>query len=308
MQLESLKVFCDVARYRSFSQAAEANDITQSAASQIVSQLEKRLGIQFVDRSTRPLRLTEEGERFHRGCEDIVKRFAELMDSFQSGTDTRTTVRVAAIYSVGLRDMHRYVEKFQEILPGGEVHIDYLSPDKVQERVLDETVDLGLLSFAKSSREQVVLPWRQEPFVLACAPTHPLAVFESVPPSEVCGQEFIAFDKGLVIRREVDRFLREHEVDFKITHEFDNIENIKKAVEAGAGVALLPEPTLKPEINAGVIRAVKLHGSTFGRPLCIVHRKHQLNRATMLFVDILQAGINDDGHQEMTELVTNEAS
>ena len=311
MQLESLKIFCDVARYRSFSQAATTNEITQSAVSQIVSQLEKRFSLQFVDRSTRPLRLTEEGKRFQRSCEDVVKRYEELMETFQQAADARTVVRVAAIYSVGLRDMHRYIEQFQSRLPAGEVQIDYLSPDKVIERVLDETVDLGLMSFARNSREQVVLPWRNEPFILACAPTHPLAVFESIAPGEISGNEFVAFDKGLVIRREIDRFLREHEVDLKVTHEFDNIENIKKAVEAGAGVALLPEPTLRPELASGVIRAIGLQGCQFVRPMGIVHRKHRLDKATSLLIEILQAGSthgSDDNPKALATMLTSEAS
>jgi DNA-binding transcriptional LysR family regulator len=311
MQLESLKVFCDVAKYRSFSQAATTNEVTQSAVSQIVSQLEKRFSLQFVDRSTRPLRLTEEGERFHRGCEEIVKRYEALLETFQQEPDAHTVVRVAAIYSVDLRDMHRYIEQFQALLPGGEVQIDYLSPDKVHERVMDDTVDLGLMSFARTSRELVVLPWRNEPFVLACAPSHPLAMFDTIPPSDISGNEFIAFDKGLVIRREVDRFLREHDVDFKITHEFDNIENIKKAVEAGAGVALLPEPALRPELASGAIRAIALNGCNFVRPMCIVHRKHRLNRATTLLIEILEASMaldNEISQQEESALLAGEAS
>ena len=65
MQFESLKVFCDVAQQRSFSQAAQANDVTQSAASQVVSQLEKRMGVQLIDRSTRPLQLTPLGQTYY---------------------------------------------------------------------------------------------------------------------------------------------------------------------------------------------------------------------------------------------------
>ena len=71
-----------------------------------------------------------------------------------------------------------------------------------------------------------------------------------MPPARLDGEKYVAFDKGLVIRREVDRFLRRHGAAIDVLFEFDNIENIKKAIEIGAGVALLPEPTLRQELEA----------------------------------------------------------
>src|SRR6516162_10191247 len=103
MQLESLKVFCDIARCRSFSQAAAENGLSQSAASQIVLQLEKRLGAQLITRSPRPLQLTPLGRRYYDGCKQIVEQYLGLEASIRSAqADLETTVRVAASYSVGL--------------------------------------------------------------------------------------------------------------------------------------------------------------------------------------------------------------
>ena len=288
MKVESLSMFCDVARFRSFSQAAKANKVTQSAVSQIVSQIEKRLGVQLVNRATRPLRLTDEGKRFYRGCQDLVQRYSELTESVREVPIQQSIVRVAAIYSVGLRDMHRYIEYFQKLDPGGNIQIDYHLPGKVHERVLDGTADLGLISFAKNSRELITLPWRNEEVVLACAPDHPLAHLDSVSPSTLSGHEFIALAKGLVVRREFDRFLREHNVAFSVTMEFDNIENTKKAVAEGAGIALLPGPTLRPEIKSGALVAVPLMGCRLVRPMGIIHRKQQMSRSALQFIEVLQ--------------------
>src|SRR5260370_38303160 len=105
MQLESLKVFCDIARCRSFSQAAADNELSQSAASQIVMQLEKRLGVQLISRSPRPLQLTAQGRTFYDGCKRLVEQYHELEASVRNTqADVETTGQVAAIYSVGLAD------------------------------------------------------------------------------------------------------------------------------------------------------------------------------------------------------------
>src|SRR3954464_11492798 len=166
MQFEALKVYCDIARFRSFSQAAAANDITQPAASQIVRELEKRLGVKLVARSTRPLQLTPEGQTYYEGCRTLVERYLEIENAIRrKEPEIHTTVQVAAIYSVGLRDMNQYVERFTAGHAAEHVHIEYLHPDRVYEKVLDGTADLGLVSFPKKSRELAVLPWRDEEMV-----------------------------------------------------------------------------------------------------------------------------------------------
>jgi DNA-binding transcriptional LysR family regulator len=298
MQLETLEVFCDVARQRSFSQAAQANGITQSAASQIVSQLEKRMGVQLIDRSTRPLQLTSLGQTYYEGCRTVLQQYMDLEASIRTAhTQIAGTVQVAAIYSVGLSDMGQYVERFSAEQPNASVHIEYHHPDRVYERVLDGTADLGLVSFPRKSPKLISLPWREEAMVLACAPKHPLSQRRTLAVSELAGEKYIHFDKNLVIRRQVDRFLREHEAAVDVVLEFDNIENIKQAVALGAGVALLPEPTLRREMRAGTLVGVRLEDHGLTRAVGIIHRRrHKLSAAAQCFLNLLRAESNGNGH------------
>jgi DNA-binding transcriptional LysR family regulator len=290
MQFESLKVFCDIARQRSFSQAAVDNGVTQSAVSQTVSLLEKRLGVQLIDRSTRPLQLTALGKLYYEGCKRIWDEYTELEASIRRAQgELATTVQVAAIYSVGLGDMGQLVERFKSSNPSARVHVEYLHPDRVYERVLDRTADLGLVSFPKRSRELTCLAWREEEMVLACPPGHPLAHARGVRVGQLAGARYVAFERGLVIRREVDRFLRDHDVAVDVAMEFDNIENIKKAVEVSAGVALLPGPTLRREVDAGTLVALPLLDGRLVRPLGIIQRRQRTLGATARrFLDMLR--------------------
>jgi DNA-binding transcriptional LysR family regulator len=198
-------------------------------------------------------------------------------------------VRVAAIYSVGLGDMGQSVERFHAQHPEASVHIEYHHPDRVCEKVLDGTADLGLLSFPRKSRELTALPWREEEMVLTCAPGHPLAGQQVVRPEQLNGEKYIGFDRNLAIRREVDRFFREQGVTVDVALEFDNVDSIKKAIEIAAGVALLPEPTLRREVEAGSLVAVPLDGCRLVRPLSILHRRHHaLSSTAAAFVDLLR--------------------
>jgi len=174
---------------------------------------------------------------------------------------------------VGLRDMSQYVQRFVAQQPGVQIEIEYLHPDRVTERVLDGTADFGLISFPEATRKLAALPWREEEVVVACAPSHPFVGGGAATLAQLAGQKFVGFDKELLIRRKVDRFLRDHGIAVDVVLEFDNVENIKQAIEIAAGVALLPAPVLQREVRAGTLAAVPLKDVRFVRPLGILHRR-----------------------------------
>ena len=293
MQLESIKIFCDVVRRASFSRGAKENGISQSSASQVVHQLEARLGVKLIDRSKRPLVPTPQGQAYYDGCKDLVGRYLEVENRVRALDNDRNlggTVRLSAIYSVGFHHMSQYVERFRADYPGVDIHIDYMRPTQVVDSVLAGQVDLGLISFPKKWPELVVIPWRDEEMVLAVHPTHRLAAFDLVGVDDLNGETFVGFDGGLPIRREIDRFLRKHGVHVRVALEFDNIEMIKRAVEVPSGVAILPAPTLAGEIKAGSLRAIQFRDQKPSRPLAVVHRRGDpLALSVGRFIDFLTA-------------------
>jgi DNA-binding transcriptional LysR family regulator len=276
MQLEALKIFCDVVRWASFSRGAAENGISQSSASQAVHQLEVRLGVKLLDRSKRPLVLTPHGKVYYEGCKDLVGRYLEIENRVKALEDDHNvvgTVRVASIYSVGLSHMSRYVARFHDAYPGADVRVEYLHPTRVVESVAEGQAELGLISYPRKWPDLASLPWRDEEMVLAVHPRHRLAGRDSVDVRELEGEKFVHFDPDLSIRRAIDRFLRKHEVEVETAMEFDNIENIKRAVEIPAGVAILPEPTLAREVEGGTLAAVPFRDQRLSRPLAIIHRR-----------------------------------
>ncbi len=303
MRLETIKVFCDLINSGSFSKAAEANDVSQPTVSRFVHQLEEHLGGQLVDRSKRPLHLTVLGRAYYEGCKRLLQQYTELELSLRRDQGERAlTVRVAAIYSVGLSDMGHYVERFQVENRNAKIQIEYLHPDQVYQRVRDDLADFGLVSFPCRSRELTVLSWREEEMVVVFAPSHSLARSKRINPARLNGEKYVAFDKRLVIRREVDRFLRDQGVRLDVAFEFDSIENIKKAVEVGTGFALLPDPTIRQELRAGTLLSLRLDGARMVRPLGIIHRRqHKLGGAASAFIELLRntgSGPERNGHHQ----------
>lgn len=309
MHVETLNIFCAVVRHQSFSRGAVASSVSQSAASQAVRQLEKHLGAQLIDRSKRPWALTGEGKTFFTGCQEIVERYHELEDAVRRRQNpSGHTVRLAAIYSVGLHDLSQHVHQFRALVPGADVDLEYMHPDAVCERVLSDQSDLGLMSFVTPGRELTAIPWQRQRMVVACLPTHRFARMapdendqhdqRGVRPADLAGERFVAFDRELGVRREVDRFLRRYGVEVDVTAEFDNIETIKQAVDEGAGVAVLPEPTLRREVQRRTLVQAPFilppGEPPLVRPLSIVHRRNRrLNPAVTEFITLLLNGTGD---------------
>jgi LysR family transcriptional regulator, transcriptional activator of the cysJI operon len=288
--LDNLRLTRDIAQDRSVSKAAKLNGISQSAASQAIQELERELGILLFDRSTRPLAVTPAGRLYLEYCRDVLRRHEELEISLTHlKKETHGKVRLAAIYSVGLSEMSDIEASFAQRFPDAELFVEYLRPERVREAVIEDRADLGLMSYAESSRELVALPWREEEMVVAVGPDHALAHRKSVSASALAGEPFIGFDADLPIHRQIERYLRDHKVNVELTLHFDNIEMIKQAVAHGVGISLMPLRVMREDLRQGRLIALRLNPPDLYRPVRIVHRRRKIfNEATRGLLALLQ--------------------
>jgi DNA-binding transcriptional LysR family regulator len=297
VQLESLRLFCDVVRLRSFSRAAEEHFVSQSAASQAIQQIEQHLGVGLIDRTKRPFVVTPEGDAFYEACRTLLdgweKAKAEI-GAVKARVDG--TVRVAAIYSVGLHDTSRHIQQFMSLYPAARVELECLHPHKVVEAVVRDEADVGIMSYPPTDRALSVVPLRQEPMAFVAYPSHPLARRRSVPVAQLDGEAFVAFDPGLTIRKAIDRALRQHNVRVDIKMEFDNIETIKQAIMIKAGVSILPRHTVQMEAGVRTLAVLPLDIPELVRPVGIIHRRQKpLTPTASRFVQHLLKDASDGG-------------
>lgn len=289
ISLFHIKLFRDIVQQKSLTRGARLNGITQSAASQHLQLLEDKLGEKLIDRSVRPFRLTAAGKLYYEFCKDIylrVERFRAQLEELKG--QMQGVVRVASIYSVGLSELSYLSQEFSRRYPDCKLEVEYLRPDRVYTAVEEGRVDLGIVSYPESRRHIAVMPWRLEEMHVVVSPDHPLAIRDRVAPEELCGLEFVAFDDALPIRREIDRYLREHGVEVKVVLHFDNIQSVKEAVAYGAGISILPVRSLRAEIREGRLKAIPLTDPLL-RPLGILYLKKKVfNKATQAFLELLQ--------------------
>jgi DNA-binding transcriptional LysR family regulator len=290
MDFDRIKLFKDIALSRSVSKGASMNGISQSAVSQYLQDLEEQMGISLLDRGTRPLTMTEAGKLYLDMCRDTLNR----RDEFKVALDllkgqVEGTVRVASIYSVGLSELSRLEKEFLRLYPQARIEVQYLRPEKVYEAVVTDRADIGLLSYPEATKEVTVLPWRQEQMAIAASPYHPLAKDSEIRPQDLDGVDFIGFDEDLPIRKDIDRFLREHHVHVNVTLHFDNIQMIKEAVAHGSGVSIMPARVMEEEVAQGRLVPIRIAGFELFRPVGIVHRrKKRFHRAGQALLELLQ--------------------
>jgi len=289
MHIETLKLFSDVVRLHSYSRAAEQNHVSQSAASQALGKLEGELGAVLIDRTQRPFVVTPQGQAFHEACLGLLAAWDQARASVAaSKARIDGTVRLAAIYSVGVYETSRYLQEFTTTYPEASVELECLHSHKVVEAVLAGEADVGILSYPPNDRELTVIDLQAEPMVFVCHPAHRLARRKTIRPADLKGEAFVAFEPSLMIRKAIDRTLRHQGVQVDVVLEFDNIDTIKQAVVGGQGISILPRPTVKNEIDLGVLTGIQIGIPDLVRPLGIIHARHRALTPTVeRFIDVV---------------------
>ena len=290
--METLRLFCEIARCHSFSQAAAAYGITQSAASQRIGALEKRLGVTLLDRSVRPLALTPAGQLFTDECRQILDRYDRLERQItQFRSEIQGHVAVAAIYSAGIDLLNDICDRLRKAHEGITVTLEYKRPEQVYDAVRHEQCELGILSYPRRWSGVGLIPLRHERMCVVCAPEHPLAGRGKVHCRALSGYTMASFEPDLPVGRRIVRYFREHDVRVRIGAMFDNVDTIKSAVAVTDQFAILPRRTVLREMAAGSLAVVDVE-PRLERPLGVIyHRRHgegkHFSPAAQCFVDFL---------------------
>lgn len=290
MQIALFRVFCDLAETASFSQSASRNSITQSAVSQQIKALEAKFGARLIERGKKNFCLTREGQVFLGAAREILA----VVDGLESRLrELREVVggdlRLAAVHSVGLHELPPYTRQFTRQYPQVKLHAEYLRAPEVYAAVLEGKADAGFVAYPAARRGLAAEVLWSDRLVLACSPSHRLARRARVPLEELSGEKFISFASDQPTRKAIDRALRAAKVPIRRNNEYDNIEVVKRTVEIGEGVAILPETVLANERKAGSLIPVEIAAPGMWRPVGAITRRNRVaTPALARFLDLLR--------------------
>jgi DNA-binding transcriptional LysR family regulator len=241
-------------------------------------------------RGRREVKLTSAGEVFYRDAKGVLAAYDSLHENLRGLVGKiGGTVKVATVYSIGIHELPPKVSEFMTKFPSAKIDLEYSRTTRVVRDVLNGTVELGILAYPEPKRGLNIVPMPPDKLVLICPPDHKLAKRKQVSTKDLDGMDFVLFERDVPTRKAMDRVLKEKNVEVKKVAEFDNIETIKRAVEVGFGVAIVPQPAVSDAERNGKLAVVKLTEKEWVRPVGVIYRSDRnLSLAAKKFVQLLE--------------------
>ena len=290
MDLFQLETFLAVAEERSFSRAAARLHRTQPAVSQAVAKLEAELGEILLDRSSRDGTLTDAGE--------VLREYALKLLNLRNDAASALTE---------LRELHRgrlnvaaneytclfllpLLDEYRRQNPQIKVAVQRTLASRIPDEVLLHSVELGVLTYKPDDPQvQSVVVYRDE-LHLVVNPKHPFARSGEVSIRQLGSQNFIAHNIPSPQRQKVIQTFRRHKTPLQMGVELPSLDAIKRFVEMGNGVALVPGLTVKSELAGGSLVRVRIKELQFERRLRLVYRRQAaLSHAALAFLKVVEA-------------------
>jgi DNA-binding transcriptional LysR family regulator len=274
MHVETFQVFCDLVETTSFSEAAERNNISQSAVSQQIRALEERFGVTLVERGRRNFAVTPEGEVLLQAARNILDAYRGIEQELDEMRDiVAGQLTIATVYSIGFHELPPYLEAFREKFPDVDLQVQYRRSNQVYADVSENHADLGLVAYPQERKGVEIEPAWKDRLVVICPPNHPLAKRKSVDLKAIDGQRFISFEPDLPTRKAIDGMFSQAGIQVKEVVEFDNIETVKRGVLIENAISIVPSESVRSEVESKSLVRIPIDGKFIWRPLGIVRRR-----------------------------------
>jgi DNA-binding transcriptional LysR family regulator len=287
MHLNQLWVFYHVAKHRSFSQAAEALFLSQPSVSNQVKLLEDAYGLRLFERSGRTIGLTDAGGALYSYAERIfaLAKEADSVIEEIKGMEAGG-IKISASNTLGAYYLPDIIDLFRRKHPRVEIQMDVGYTENVVESVLTFKSDLGMIGRSVTHPNIVVTPLWEEELVLIVPPEHPFASLRTIGISQLQDQPFIKSEKGSGVRAITEELLSGKGPSPRVVMELGENEAIKRAVASGLGITLISATVAKRELEAGLLRAVRLTGARIMRQFSIIYHKDKyLSHLIRAFMD-----------------------
>lgn len=287
MDINQLEVLVVVARERSFSRAAEVLSRTQPAISQAVRRLETEIGEKLFDRSSKDGTLTLAGEVLL----DYAKQMLNLRQTAHSAIKEMRDLHHGKVTISANEHTVFYllpiIHEFRKLYPMIKIEVQRGVASRIPKEITAREVELGVISFKPTDTSVKSIPVLVDELALIVAPNHPLANKTSVSVKELGVETFIAHNAHSPYRQKVIETFEKNNTRLNISVELPSLEAIKKLVEKGAGVALVPKLSAQSEIADGHLKALSVQEMKLERRLNIIYRRNSvLSHAAKMFLKL----------------------
>ena len=259
LQLAHLRALSAVARHASFSRAAGELGVTQPAVSMQVRQLEEALGQPLLERVGKRAFPTRAGEIL---LAHAARAFHEIDAGVERVQQLRGVVagrlRVGTSNSISIYLLPPFLRRFRSRYPATELVIVTGNAPEIARAIVDNDLDIGIVSLPVRARELSVTPFFDDELVAIAPPLPRWRRMRTIAPDALAREPLILFEAGGTVRRVIDAWFRRGGAAPARPMELGNTEAIKKLVEAGLGLSVTSWFSLKAEIRARVLTAIRL--------------------------------------------------
>jgi DNA-binding transcriptional LysR family regulator len=294
MDTRQLAAFCTVVERRSFSQAAEQLGVTQPAVSLQIRSLEKRLGLQLLDRSGRRVEPTDAGRRLYRSAQRLLALEEQLLAELGEEVEGELTGRleIGASTGPGGTVLPVALAEFQQLHPGVQVALSVSDTQRVIEQVARRELELGVVGAVRRHRGVVFEPFFRDEVVLAVPRGHRFAD-RQVSLDELKLEPLVLMQEGAGVRQVIDDELREVGLrlrDFNVQLELGLQESARSAVLAGYGVTFISHSAIEADVAAGTVAVARVEGLEPSREISLVRSAGRAEtRVAQAFVEFARA-------------------
>lgn len=289
MQLQDLHAFVTVAEERSFSAAARRLHRTQPAVSQAIRRIEDELGDRLFDRSSRNGALTEAGALLLEHAQRLLRMASEAQAAIRELQEVRRGRVVIGANEAAVHSLLPFVREYAVSHPQVTVEVRRVPSRRIATELLDRSMDFGVMTFLPADRGLHTIPLGDDELVMLVHPKHPLASKKRVSMEEVGRQVVIAHNDPSPTRERVLRLYERRHAPINIQISLPSLDGIKRAVEMGAGIAILPRRCALTEIDRGDLVAVKVPELKARRVVRFVFRRTgELSHAASAFLELVR--------------------
>ena len=290
MQLQDLQTFATVAEERSFSVAARKLHRTQPAISQAVRRLEDELGDRLIDRSSRNGALTEAGVLLLEHATRLLRLASEAEAAVRELQQVRRGRVAIGANEAAVHSLLPFVRRFAAAHPNVAVEVRRVASRRIAGELLDRSIDFGVMTFLPGEAGLQSITLGRDELVLLTHPAHPLAARKRVTIGEVGRQVVIAHNDPSPARERVLRLYQVRHAAINIQISLPSLDGIKRAVEMGLGVAVLPRRCALTEIARGDLVAVKVPELSGQQIVRFVFRQGgELSHAASAFLQLVKS-------------------
>ena len=287
--LRQIEAFVAIARSDNVSRAAEALNLSQSATSAALAELENQFAHQLFDRHGRRLHLNEQGRLLLPRAVELLDR-AEEVEALLRGERGLGSLRVGATLTIGNYLLPLIVSGFLQRHPESHIQLQVQNTANVVAQVLHHEIDLGLIEGQVFDREIEIEPWVDDELVVFCAPSHPLARQATATLAEIAAEPMILREHGSGTRETFEQALRHWEGGLSVQLELEHTEAIKRAVESGLGIGCISRLALRDAFRRGSLVPVETPELDLRRRFQFIWRRGKYHTAAIrTFLDDCRA-------------------